>query len=35
MIMGRLIAGIQANHPSGLRTQIDERIFDLLAPASA
>ena len=26
---------IQAIHPSGSRTQIDERIFDLLAPASA
>jgi probable F420-dependent oxidoreductase len=25
---------IQAIHPSGSRTQIDERIFDLLAPAS-
>jgi alkanesulfonate monooxygenase SsuD/methylene tetrahydromethanopterin reductase-like flavin-dependent oxidoreductase (luciferase family) len=26
---------IQAIHPSGSRTMIDERIFDLLAPASA
>jgi probable F420-dependent oxidoreductase len=26
---------IQAIHPSGSRTEIDERIFDLLAPASA
>jgi probable F420-dependent oxidoreductase len=26
---------IQAIHPSGSRTHIDERIFDLLAPASA
>jgi hypothetical protein len=26
---------IQSIHPSGSRTNIDERIFDLLAPASA